>query len=698
MSGTAPRTGPVVIGDTGTRVVVDPDQGLVLWVGPVEADLDAAEVAALVGGYTPPARHQDAPARAVPILPDSAAGWPGRPALTGHRPDGTGWLADFTTVSVEAGADRLIIRARDEVSGLAVRTEFEAVTGGPIRIRHTLTNEADTPYHIDALDVLIPVPDRCAEQLDLTGRWSRERMVQRRPIADGLWLREGRAGKPGPDAPTVLSALTAGAGFGHGEVWSVHPAWSGNCRYLLERLPDGRVVLGAGEALLSGELILAPGQSYSTPWVHVMAGAAGLDSVARQAHAAQRALPHFPHRQPVTLNVWEAVYFDHDLDRLTELAARGAEVGVERFVLDDGWFGARRDDTRGLGDWTVAPAVWPDGLDPLIDVVRGHGLEFGLWFEPEMINADSELFRAHPDWVLVDPQRTPLVFRNQLVLDLGRDEVRQYLFDAIDAVLSRYAIGYVKWDHNRDLYDGAGAGGRPGIHAQTLGFYDLLDRLRTAHPSVAWESCASGGARIDLGVLERCERVWTSDCTDALSRQDIQRWSTQLVAPAYLGAHVSAPENHQTGRRYSLDFRAGTAFFGAFGIEWDLTAAPEADRARLGEWIAAHRRLQPLLHGGDVVRVDLPDDQIRIHGVVAADRSEAVFAYVQLDERVGAPLAFRLTGLDPQRRYAVQRVVADDGPWAGDGQQASGAALAAVGLPAPDRRPQSVAVVHLQAR
>ena len=326
------------------------------------------------------------------------------------------------------------------------------------------------------------------------------------------------------------------------------------------------------------------GASYASPWVYVAASDAGLDGLAESWHGYQRSLPAHPDVQPVVLNVWEAVYFDHDLDRLKEIAERAARVGVERFVLDDGWFHDRRDDTAGLGDWVVDPAVWPDGLDPLIEHVTGLGMEFGLWFEPEMVNPDSDLFREHPDWILSAGGRVPLEHRHQQVLDLTRPEVLDHLFERVDAVLSAHDIRYVKWDHNRDLLEaGSGArGGAPAVHEQTLAFYALLDRLRAAHPSVAWESCASGGGRIDLGVLERVQRVWASDMTDALARQQIQRWTTQLVAPEYVGAHVSAPTSHTTGRTLSLDFRCATALFGAFGIEWDLTDGVRGGAGRAG--------------------------------------------------------------------------------------------------------------------
>lgn len=269
--------------------------------------------------------------------------------------------------------------------------------------------------------LVLPVSPVATELFDLAGRWGRERAPQRAPLVVGTHARENRRGRTGPDAPLVLAAGTAGFGTRGGEVWAVHVAWSGNHVSYAERLSTGAAVLGGGELLLPGEIVLAAGESYTGPWVYAAHSADGLDGIAARCHTHLRARRHHPRRpRPVVLNTWEAVYFDHDLARLTELARLAAEVGVERYVLDDGWFRHRRDDTAGLGDWYVDEAVWPDGLHPLVDAVRGLGMEFGLWVEPEMVNPDSDLARAHPEWLLATGGRRPLPSRNQQVLDSGR--------------------------------------------------------------------------------------------------------------------------------------------------------------------------------------------------------------------------------------------------------------------------------------
>jgi alpha-galactosidase len=402
------------------------------------------------------------------------------------------------------------------------------------------------------------------------------------------------------------------------------------------------------------------------------------------------------------------VYFDHDLDRLRGLADTAAELGIERFVLDDGWFRHRRDDTAGLGDWYVDEGVWPQGLAPLVEHVTGLGLEFGLWVEPEMVNPDSDLFRAHPDWVLrADPDGPlPVPWRHQQVLDVAHPDAAAHLLERLDALLRENDIAYLKWDQNRDLVE-AGAGGRPGVHAHTLAVYRLLDELRARHPRVEVESCSSGGARVDLGILARTDRVWASDTNDALERQRIQRWTGLLLPPELVGAHVGPSTAHTTGRTHGLAFRAATALFGHLGVEWDVASASDEERAGLARAIALHRRHRPLLHGGRVVRADHPDPSAWVHGVVAADGSEALYAVVQLAARTAElPAPARLPGLDPRRAYRVQvldvagpagTTGAAPPPWTATGATASGLALGTLGLPLPLLDPEQALVLHVEA-
>jgi alpha-galactosidase len=341
-----------------------------------------------------------------------------------------------------------------------------------------------------------------------------------------------------------------------------------------------------------------------------------------------------------------------------------------------------------------------------------------------MVNPDSDLARAHPDWLLapdlagpdggLDPDRLPQPWRRQVALDLARPEAYAYLLERLGALVDEIGVAYLKWDHNRDLHESlhprpADGVRVPGVHTQTLALYALLDELRSRHPGLEIESCSSGGARVDLGILERTDRVWASDCNDALERQAIQRWTGLLLPPELIGGHVGPPTSHTTGRVLSLGFRCLTALFGHAGIEWDVTTCTEQETAAMAGWAALYKELRGLLHSGDVVRADHPDPGAWLHGVVSADRREAVFGYVRLTSSPDATGGrLRLPGLDPAIEYEVARrdeagigtgmKVRDVPWWAAGGTVASGAVLSRVGLAAPQLDPAQGALLHLRAR
>ncbi|NUO58611.1 MAG: alpha-galactosidase [Hamadaea sp.] len=647
----------------------------------------------------------------ITLLPAQADGWHGRPGLAGHR-DGT-WPFQRLTVSGEplveidpAGGGRVVVEAADGPAGIATVSELILSPQGVLRIRHTVTNTGDGVWTLDRLEALLPLPGQARELLDFTGRWPREKQPQRAEFQHGSHVRENRRGHTGHDATGLLVAGTPGFGFRTGEVWGVHIGWSGDHVHAAERFSEGVSLLGGGELLLPGEVRLAPGEAYASPWAYFAYSPVGLDGLSSALHRELRARPNHPRSpRPMVLNTWEAVYFDHRLDRLKALADVAARIGVERFVLDDGWFLGRRDDRAGLGDWYVDPAVWPEGLHPLVDHVRGLGLQVGLWFEPEMVNPRSRLAEEHPDWVLATPGRWPVLARNQVVLDVAHPDAYAYLLDRISSLVTEYGIDYIKWDHNRDLVEAVHAG-TAGVRAQTLAVYRLLAEVRRRHPKLEIESCSGGGARIDYGILEHTDRVWTSDTNDALERQAIQRWTGLLLPPELMGAHVGPPHAHTTGRYADLPFRAATALFGHAGLEWDLTSLSEAELDQLTAWITLYKRLRPLLHTGDVVRADHPDPAAWLHGVVAADREHAVYCYAQLTSPLdSAPPALRLPGLDPARSYEVRVLPEVSGAVGGparnpawrDGLTASGAVLSTVGLRSPRLNPAESLVLELRA-
>jgi alpha-galactosidase len=657
----------------GVTVLLDVSAGrlpAVRYWGRAQPDVVGREAAALAVALEPVVGSNNAdPVPRVAVLPEHHTGWTGRPGLRGSFA-GVGWSPRFSVRRVTLdgrpavgftahGAGVVEAHAVDDAGRLGLRLQLELEPCGVFRARAELTNLGTESYGLEDLVLALPVPAAATELLDFAGRHNLERVPQRASFGTGLHLRENRRGRTGADSAYVLHAGTAGFGFGRGEVWAVHTGWSGNHTHYAERVSTGERLLGGGELLLPGEVRLSPGESYRSPWLYAAYGA-GLDDVARRFHRHLRARePRVTPDRPVTLNVWEAVYFRHDLDRLLELAERAAAAGVERYVLDDGWFGSRRDDRSGLGDWVVSPDAWPDGLHPLVERVRALGMQFGLWFEPEMVNPDSDLARAHPDWVMTARAEWPVESRFQQVLNLGIPEAYEHVKAQLLAVLKEYQVDYVKWDHNRDLVEAGSRpdGGRPGVHAQTLAFYRLLDEIRAAHPGLEIESCSSGGARADLGVLERADRVWVSDNIDPHDRQEMLRWTAQLLPPEYLGSHIASGHSHATGRRHTLGFRAATAIFGHLGIEWDLSAADDADLAELRDWVAFYKEHRPLLLSGDLVRLDDTQDGVHVHGVVAPDRSRALFAVVTLDTVYpDPPDRLRLRGLDAGRRYRLRPV------------------------------------------
>ncbi|MBE1489084.1 alpha-galactosidase [Plantactinospora soyae] len=677
--------------------------------------LTGPELLDLATALRRPVRHGAPDERPVGLLPEHTHAWFGLPGLSGHR-SGRDWSPRFRRTDlrvVDGPGDAptgVVVTARDDAAALDLVIEVEMDPAGLVRLRAELGNPADAePYQLDGLALGLPVPPQANELLDLTGRWCRERAPQRYPFTVGTRSRESRRGKPGLDATLLLVAGTADFGFRSGEVWGLHLGWSGNHRMHAERTPEGEALLGAGELLLPGEIVLGPGEHYRTPWVYASYGR-GLDEMSARFHAhLRRSVSPQRRARPVVVNTWEAVYFDHDLGRLTALADAAARIGAERFVLDDGWFRGRRNDRAGLGDWYVDPDVWPDGLHPLVAHVRGLGLEFGLWVEPEMINPDSDLARAHPDWMLGTGGRLPREARWQQVLDLTRPDAYDHILARLDTLVREYGIAYLKWDHNRDLLDaGTQPSGRPRVHAQTLAAYRLLDTLRERHPRLQIESCSSGGGRVDLGILERTDRIWGSDCIDALERQSIQRWTQLLLPPELIGSHVGAARAHTTGRTHGLTFRAGTAFFGSFGVEWDLTSATPEEQQELAGWVALYKRHRDLIHGGTVVRADHPDPALWVHGVVAADRAEAIMAIVATATGTTAsPGPVRLPGLDPDRRYLVRALAPDAAAtvlpappaWVtGPGVRLSGRTLGAAGLQAPPLHPEQLLLVHLNGR
>ena len=679
-------------------------------LGELTAEQADAVAAASVPAIAP--SSIDLPFR-LGLVPTWGDGWSGRPGLQLSRdpsgPDGPVTAARTRAPRLSQHPDAaarvlgdyrsVVFELVDDDAKVGVWIRFDLSAEGVLTVGLEVVNNGLGSLVIGRAAAVLPIPARATELLDFSGVWGRERRPILRPLAQGVHAREGRHGRGGHGSAFMLAAGTPSFGFVRGEVWAVHSAWSGDTELWAEASPLGAAVLAAGELAAPGEIVLAAGERYVSPLSVAVYSGTGLNGISDRVHPWIRSWSTIDRARPVVLNTWEAVYFDQSLERMQPLIAAASRAGVERFVLDDGWFTGRRDDRRALGDWTVDADVWPNGLHPLIQRVTNAGMEFGLWVEPEMISADSEVARNHPDWILGRPDA--LEWRFQRVMDLTIPAAAAHVFDHLDALLRDHRISYLKWDHNRDLLDGSS-------HRQTQAVYALIDRLRASHAGVEIESCASGGARIDLGMLRRVDRVWPSDTNDPLDRQLIHQYTSLLVPPEYLGAHLGDARAHLTGRVSDLSFRMATALFGSAGIEWNLAEADERDLEWIAAWTATFRRLRPLLHSGRVVRADCADPAQVLHGVVAHDRSHAVYCAAML----AAPAAalappVRLPGLDSASLYRVRPLslggqphALQDAPppWylAGD-TTLTGAVLEEIGLPMPLLAPQQAVVLEVTA-
>lgn len=663
------------------------------------ARLPESEDLAALAAASARGRHESQPdVPPVPgLLPERKAGWSGTPALALRR-EGRQLDTDLRVSEWERAANSLTVTFTDRQAGIALHANWQIGAGDVVRAVARLHNTADTPLEAERIAALaLPVPHRFTECTSYAGRWAGEMQEHRRAIApDGL-RRETAIGKPG-FAGTGWLLLHAGD-----EVLGAHLAWSGDQWLALEPdtqgAGDGRALLLMGTRLEAGEVVLAPGEAASTPAAHI-ALAPNRSALAQAFHTYVRAevLPERVAWGPrkVYLNSWEALGFDLSEPGLVALAEHAAALGIERFVLDDGWFGGRRDDTISLGDWFVSPQVFPNGLAPLIARVHELGMDFGLWVEPEMVSPHSDLYRQHPDWCLHIEGRERPTMRGQLALDMSRAEVRDYLFERLNALLGEYPIAYLKWDHNRDLF--------PSAAGQAQGFYDLVDALRAAHPKIEIESCSSGGGRIDMGVLSRTHRVWPSDNNDAIERlRIIPAWS-QFLPLEVLGSHVGPSPNPITGRRLSMDFRAKVAVFGHMGVEADPARMTDKERETLTAHIALYKQWREVLHAGNLHRLAHPDPAVTGIMVTHEDKALALVAQTAFSPVFDAA-PVRLAGLDPAARYRVtlpepwpgkaRHYLANPDQWR-TGITLSGAALMGQGLALPLTHPETAWIIALE--
>jgi alpha-galactosidase len=569
------------------------------------------------------------------IFPEQGRGFKGRPALIGHGKQ-EDWVNNFTLRKSKITKSDVTFILEDVNACLEVTLEFHLDQDSSILTqRSAIKNLGNKPYQVNHCAAsVIPVPGNCEELLTFHGCWTGEFMTDRHDFLPGIRMFENRTGRTSHESfPGIISG-SKGFNNTKGFVTGTHLGWSGNHFVLAERIPDGFKQFQIGELITPGEIILKTGEVYQSPWGYTGFSYHGLNGLSHRFHTYFRNQIEPEQVQskprPVQFNSWEAVYFDHNLNQLRRLAKKAADLGIERFVLDDGWFHKRCDDTRALGDWFPDKSKYPDGLTPLIEFVKDCGLAFGLWVEPEMINFDSDLYRKHPDWVMSVAGIELQTGRHQLVLDISKQEVFNYLYDRLSTLLSENEISYLKWDMNR-VFTSAASLGRPAFHQYVITLYKLIDQVRDRYPNVEIETCASGGARIDFEILKRTHRFWTSDSNDPLQRQNIQKGASLFFPSEVIGSHIGPATCHTSGRKTTMGFRAMTSLFYHFGCEMDLLTLTKEEENELKHYIAIHKQYRNLFHTGRYLRLDMGDDLRNGYGCVAEDKSEALFCVVQME-------------------------------------------------------------------
>ncbi len=678
---------------------------LAYWGPSLDADADLATLAALRERPVPHGTLDDE--EPLNWLSEGARGFTGHPGLALRR-GGVELLTQLRVTGIVEEKDQVRIECADQLAGVTATIGLTAHReSGVLTSRCSVRNDGEEPLGVDWLAAAtlgdLPGMDEVAL---FEGRWCHEMGLTPARVDTGQVRQENRVGRTSHHAYPAL--LCGDAGFSHerGSVVALHLGWSGNHRLLAERLRDGRQQIQMGELLSPGEIVLQRSESYTTPPLYACFSDSGTNGVRRAFHRFVRdeiLPPRASRARPIHFNTWETLYFDHSEERTLELVQEAARMGAERFVLDDGWFRGRTSDRAGLGDWEVCAARYPNGLEPVADAVRAAGMELGLWVEPEMVNEDSDLARAHPEWVLRAPGREQPLGRGQYALDLCRADVHEHLVRTITGLVERYGIGYLKWDMNRDLCHVVHEG-RPASHALTRATYRLFDAVRAACPGLEIESCSSGGARADLGILKRADRIWASDNHDPQDRQRIQQGFSLFLPPEVVGAHIGSERSEVTGRSQSMAYRAGTALFGHLGIE---AAARELgdDPHGLLDWALAYtREHREWMHSGETLYMDAADPEIVARLCLATDRHRGLLSVTRLAPgRAAVPAPLRVPGLATEAAYRVQLLHPETHAFMhqrsafhrGEPIETSGEHLARVGLQMPVMQPQTLALVEI---
>lgn len=580
-------------------------------------------------------------------------------------------LKDLPAVYANQGSDceSVDITLKDELTGMKLVLSYTIFSDVDAICRSArFKNEGSEKLILNrALSMSVDLYESDFEMVHLDGAWSRERHVTTRKLAKGIQSVSSARGASSSDHNPFIALKRPDASENTGEVYGFCLVYSGNflAQVEVDRYEVARVSLGINPFQFRWGL--GPNESFQTPEAVMTYSDQGMTGMSLQFHHLfnnNLVRGKWKNQErPILINNWEATYFNFDEEKILQIAEKAKKLGVELFVLDDGWFGKRDDASSSLGDWYSDKNKLPEGVEGLSHKIEAMGLKFGLWFEPEMVNKVSDLYEAHPDWAIATPNRSMSHGRNQYVLDFSNPAVVDHIYGLMEKVLENSAISYVKWDMNRNITEAYGAtlgAEHQGefFHRYILGVYDLYERLITKFPEILFESCASGGCRFDAGMMYYAPQCWASDDTDAVERIKIQYGTSMVYPVASMGAHVSAVPNHQVHRVTSLDFRGHVAFFGAFGYELDPNQMTEEEQEKIREQVAFYKKYRKLIQYGDLIRLVTPFDNKGYAAwmTVSEDKKQAVLAYFKIWANPNPKLhKLKLSGLDPDKKYRCSR-------------------------------------------
>lgn len=581
-----------------------------------------------------------------------------------------------TYVEEESEADTINIILRDTVKSIKVILQYTAYNSLDVITRNVkVVNESGEPVRIDRImSMNVDFEDSGYDMIELSGAWGRERHIERTPLRSGIQAIESRRGASSHQLNPFFALADKNADESTGRVYGFNFVYSGNftAGAEVDQLFKTRVFMGINDYDFSW--LLEAGEEFQAPETVMVYSGAGLGEMSRTYHKLYRTrLVRGKYRdevRPILANNWEATYFDFNEEKIVGLAKEAAALGIELLVLDDGWFGRRNGDNCSLGDWHVNKEKLPSGIKGLAEKVNAEGVKFGLWFEPEMVSPDSDLYREHPDWCIHVNGRTRTECRSQLTLDLSRKEVCDYIINAVSGVLDEADIAYVKWDMNRHMTN-LGSDGLPPErqkempHRYMLGLYRVMEAIVSSHPDVLFESCSGGGGRFDAGILYYMPQTWTSDDTDAIERLYIQ-YGTSLVYPvSAMGAHVSAVPNHQSGRVTDLKIRGDVAMSGNFGYELDLMKFSEEEKDIVRKQVETYKELRSFVPSADMYRLKSPfEGNDTAWQFISEDKNNVFAAYFRINSKVNPGITrLRLTALEPDALYELE---GEDKAYGGD--------------------------------